>query len=73
MKTNSALGLPRWITADGELNLAEMPIDGILKQTIDLADFERFRSGCTISAAWLAEERANRKPDNTKAAVFMDL
>ena len=48
MKTKTATGLPRWITADGELNLAEMPIDGILKQTIDLADFERFRSGCTM-------------------------
>jgi hypothetical protein len=40
--------LPRWITADSEIDLAELPIDGILKQAIDLNHFERFRSGCTM-------------------------
>ncbi len=41
-------GFPPWITADGEIDLDKLPIDGILKQTIDLDNFERFRSGCAV-------------------------
>jgi len=43
MKGNSNVGLPRWIAAEGTIDLAELPIDGILKQAID-PKFERLRS-----------------------------
>ncbi len=44
---DSKVGLPRWITAEGTIDLAELPIDGILKQAID-PEFERFRSACAL-------------------------
>jgi hypothetical protein len=44
---NNPLGFTHWLTSDGEINLAEFPIDGILKQAID-SEFERFRSGCVV-------------------------
>jgi hypothetical protein len=47
MNGNSKAGLPRWITAEGTIDLAELPIDGILKQAID-PESERFRSGCVL-------------------------
>ena len=47
MNVNSNVGFPRWMTAEGTLDLAELPIDGILKQAID-PEFERFRSACTL-------------------------
>jgi len=47
MKRNRNAGLPRWITAEGTIDLAEFPIDGILKQAID-PEFEPFRSGCVL-------------------------
>lgn len=47
MNGNSQVGFPRWITAEGTIDLAELPIDGILKQAID-PDFERFRSACVL-------------------------
>ncbi len=47
MNRNSNVGLPRWITAEGTIDLAELPIDGILKQAID-PEFERFRSACVL-------------------------
>jgi hypothetical protein len=47
MKGNRSIGFPRWITAEGTLNLAEFPIDGILKQALD-PDFEPFRSACVL-------------------------
>jgi hypothetical protein len=47
MKGNSNVGFPRWITAKGTIDLAELPIDGILKQAID-PEFERFRSACVL-------------------------
>lgn len=40
-------GMPRWISADGEIDLGKLPIDGILKQAVD-PDFERFRSACVL-------------------------
>jgi hypothetical protein len=43
---NNGPALPHWITPDG-INLAEMPVDFILRQTLN-SDFERFRSGCTM-------------------------
>src|SRR5271167_3979631 len=46
MKGNSTVGLP-WITAEGTIDLAELPIDNILKQAID-PEFERFRSACLL-------------------------
>ena len=54
MNVNSNVGFPRWMTAEGTLDLAELPIDGILKQAID-PEFERFRSaygllGCMAGA-----------------------
>lgn len=42
---NRKAGLPRWITAEGTIDLTEFPIDGILKQAID-PQFEQFRSAC---------------------------
>jgi hypothetical protein len=47
MKTQGAFDLPAWITPDGEIDLARLPIDGILKQGTD-PDFERFRSACVL-------------------------
>src|SRR2546430_10766705 len=47
MNVNSNVGFPRWMTAEGTLDLAELPIDGILKQAID-PEFERFRSACEL-------------------------
>ena len=47
MNGNSKGGLPRWITAEGTIDLAELAIDGILKQAID-PESERFRSGCAL-------------------------
>jgi hypothetical protein len=41
------IGFPRWITAEGTIDLAELPIDGILKQAID-PEFERFHSACRL-------------------------
>jgi hypothetical protein len=47
MNGNSNVGFPRWITAEGTIDLAELPIDGILKQAMD-PEFERFRSACVL-------------------------
>ena len=47
MNGNRDVGFPRWITAEGTIDLAELPIDGILKQAID-PEFERFRSACEL-------------------------
>jgi hypothetical protein len=47
MGENSNLGFPRWITAEGTIDLAKLPIDGILKEAID-PEFERFRSACVL-------------------------
>jgi hypothetical protein len=44
---NRNVGFPRWITAEGTIDLVELPIDGILKQAID-PEFERFRSACVL-------------------------
>jgi hypothetical protein len=47
MNGNSNVGLPRWITAEGTIDLAKLPIDGILREAID-PEFERFRSACVL-------------------------
>jgi hypothetical protein len=47
MNGNSKVGFPRWITAEGTIDLAKLSIDGILKQAID-PEFERFRSACVL-------------------------
>ena len=47
MNGNSKVGFPRWITSEGTIDLAELPIDGILKEAID-SEFERFRSACVL-------------------------
>jgi hypothetical protein len=47
MNGNSKVGLPQWITAEGTIDLAELPIDGILKQAID-PEFKPFRSACVL-------------------------
>jgi hypothetical protein len=47
MNGNSKVGFPRWITAEGTVDLAKLSIDGILKQAID-PEFERFRSACVL-------------------------
>jgi hypothetical protein len=47
MNGKSNAGFPRWITAEGTIDLAELPIDGILKQAID-PEFERFHSACVL-------------------------
>ncbi len=47
MNGNRDVGFPRWITAEGTIDVAELPIDGILKQAID-PEFERFRSACGL-------------------------
>jgi hypothetical protein len=47
MNENSNVGFPRWITAEGTIDLAEFPIDGILEQAID-PKFEQFRSACVL-------------------------
>ena len=47
MNGNSKVGLPQWITAEGTIDLAELPIDGILKQAID-PEFKGFRSACVL-------------------------
>jgi hypothetical protein len=56
MNGNSKGGLPRWITAEGTIDLAEWPIDGILKQAID-PESERFRSGCVLLGSMAAAGR----------------
>lgn len=47
MSQNSDLARPRWITAEGTIDLTEFPIDGILEQAID-PQFEQFRSACVL-------------------------
>jgi hypothetical protein len=47
MKGNGNVGSPRWITAEGTIDLAQLPIDNILKQAID-PEFEWFRSACAL-------------------------
>jgi hypothetical protein len=47
MNGNSNVGFLRWITAEGTLDLAKLPIDGILREAID-PEFERFRSACVL-------------------------
>jgi hypothetical protein len=47
MSGNSNVGFPRWITAKGTIDLAKLPIDGILREAID-PEFERFRSACVL-------------------------
>src|SRR6266849_9159128 len=47
MNGNSNVGFPRWITAEGTIDLAKLPIDGILREAID-PEFERFRSACVL-------------------------
>jgi hypothetical protein len=47
MSRKSNAGFPRWITAEGTIDLVELPIDGILKQAID-PEFERFHSACRL-------------------------
>jgi hypothetical protein len=47
MNGNSNVGFPRCITAEGTIDLAKLPIDGILKEAID-PEFERFRSACVL-------------------------
>jgi hypothetical protein len=44
---NSNVGLARWITAEGTIFFAELPIDRILKQAID-PEFKQFRSACVL-------------------------
>lgn len=56
MNGNSRIGLPRWITAEGAIDLAELPIDGILKQAID-PEFGRFRSACALLGSMAAAGR----------------
>src|SRR5439155_22425168 len=45
-------GFPLWITADGEIDLDTLPIDGILKQPIDPDNLERIRAGCAALGSW---------------------
>ena len=47
MNGNSNVGFPRWMTAEGTIDLAKLPIDGILREAID-PEFERFRSACGL-------------------------
>lgn len=56
MNGNSNAGFPRWITAEGTIDLAELPIDGILKQAID-PQFERFRSACVFLGSMVGAGR----------------
>jgi hypothetical protein len=56
MKENSNVGFPRWIIAEGTIDLAELPIDGIVKQAID-PKFEWFRSACVLLGGMAGAER----------------
>jgi len=56
MNANSNAGFPRWMTAEGTIDLAELPIDGILKQAID-PQFERFRSACVFLGSMVGAGR----------------
>lgn len=47
MKPRAKIGSVPWITAEGTLDLAEFPIDSILKQTVS-GDFDQFYSGCVL-------------------------
>ena len=47
MNGNSNVGFPRWITPEGTIDLAKLPIDGILKEAID-SEFEQFHSACVL-------------------------
>jgi hypothetical protein len=45
-----------WITADGMIDLAKLPIEGILKQALD-PDFENFRSACVLLGSMASHGR----------------
>lgn len=63
MKPRTKIGSVPWITADGTLDLAEFPIDSILRQTLS-PEFDRFRSGCML----LGSMAARRRPE---AGVYL--
>jgi len=56
MKRRANIGTVPWITADGTLDLAELPIDATLKQTLS-GDIDRFRSGCVLLGSMASGSR----------------
>ncbi|MGQ0656462.1 MAG: hypothetical protein ACT4P4_30085, partial [Betaproteobacteria bacterium] len=45
-----------WITPEGMLDLAKVPIDSILRDTLN-SEFERFRSGCVLLGSMVGSGR----------------
>jgi hypothetical protein len=56
MKLVTNLGSVSWITADGFLDLAELPIDSILRQTLS-PEFAEFRSACMLLGSMATRTR----------------
>ena len=57
MKADRNIESIPWITAEGMLDLGKIPVDSILRDTLN-PEFERFRSGCVLLGSMAGSGRA---------------